>query len=85
MSKKIEIKCDNCGANLLEPQSYDAWMLRLTTQKMPICNGSVLAVLTYPPINGDAYFCNLKCLEAWLTRDAEIPSERSDGSRETGE
>jgi len=68
--KKVEITCDFCQKNLTNICSgYDETRLHLESQD--IYNTSNISFgMPMRRELGDCYFCDLSCLEGWLTQRA---------------
>ena len=71
MPKKVEITCDHCGKDLSGiDRPSNEWCLRLSAEQIPYASGFNYAMMFYPPISRDCYFCNLSCMSGWLTKRA---------------
>lgn len=62
----IRIICDYCGDNLTSTGRTPKFRLHLKSESVPHGGGSVFAVIVYPDIEEDKYFCNLSHLLGWL-------------------
>ena len=73
MARETKITCDGCGKDITSTAQ-----LHLLAESLPHTSNSVYAVLVYPPIESDWYFCDTKCLQRWLTPlapDTATPSD----------
>jgi hypothetical protein len=66
MGKQIQILCDNCSRDLTSTGASPQFRLHLMAEALPHTSVAIHAVMVYPPIKEDKYFCGLSCLEAWL-------------------
>ena len=65
MPRKATIICDRCGKSLSGPLQY---RLKLRAQREPGDGGATMAdVFVTPPIWECKYFCNLDCIEWWIS------------------
>jgi hypothetical protein len=84
MSKEVKVICDGCGKDITSTGGIPDFRLHLESQKLPHSSNIIAAVLVYPDIEEDCYFCNLQCLERWLTKRApDSPSAVGTDSEST--
>ena len=82
MGKISSITCDNCGKELVVDSSYPHhFSLMLSCVDTGINTSDMqYAVMMYPPIKGDKYFCNEECLIAWLIpKEKDAPQNNAEG------
>ena len=60
-----EIKCNHCDRVLTEPTPVNDCYLQLAAVETPYDGTATFDMNILAPINGDKYFCNLKCLYLW--------------------
>jgi len=68
MSKITTITCDACGNDLTETNAMPKFRLRLTSEALPHNTNSIYAVMVYPPIRNDMYFCSIACIREYVNR-----------------
>lgn len=59
--------CDNCNADLTETGNSVAWRLALKVERIPSVGGFVTDMHFEKPLDKDAHFCNVACLENWIS------------------
>lgn len=63
----IEIKCDQCGADLSDAGAMPSYRLHLHPEPIPNSGNEMYAVMVFPPMDGkSAHFCGIRCLKTWL-------------------
>ena len=62
MGKETKITCDNCESDLTDSGSMPRYRLHLSAERMRNKSNVECAVIVYPPIERDLYFCGMKCL-----------------------
>jgi len=72
--KTERVICDNCGKDITETGAMPAYRLRLTAEQLEHNTKFVHAVLIYPPLPADLYFCNLQCLATWIEHKTSTSS-----------
>lgn len=87
MPKKIEITCDYCNKDLTTVESgWDEYRLCLSAQGIHnTSNISFGMGDIHLPIKHDCYFCDLSCLEGWLTKRADDLAKRRAKSQVSGD
>ena len=74
MGKETNITCDCCGEKLSIETTYPhnyGLVLRAEDFKKNV-GGVQYAVHITPPIDSEKVFCNVKCLNEWLTENFTI-------------
>jgi hypothetical protein len=66
MGEKAKITCDGCGKDITTTTQMPAFRLHLSAECLPNTSRMIYAVLVYPPIESDCYFCDIECLQHWL-------------------
>jgi hypothetical protein len=61
-----QITCDGCGQDLTTTGNSVDYRLALRNEEIPIGYDTVTDYHIYPPLEKNAYFCNLNCLRRWL-------------------
>lgn len=79
MAKTVQILCDHCGDNLTSTGRMPIYRLHLSSEALPHLSGSIYAVMVYPDIEEDKYFCNLSHLMGWLQASKVKSSEEVEG------
>jgi hypothetical protein len=64
--KVIQIHCDYCGKDITTTGAMPAYRINLHSERIPSNSIETYAVMVYPDIKEDEYYCNLKCLKAKL-------------------
>jgi hypothetical protein len=77
MPKKEHVTCDNCKKDLdYVSSAIHPYRLVLSDEHLPYKgNGAIPAVMTYPILEQDVYFCGLECLAQWASRFVRHPEE----------
>lgn len=78
--REVKITCDGCGKDITNTAQMPAFRLHLLAEALPHTSNSVYAVLVYPPIESDCYFCDTSCLKSWLTKRAGDTATPSDNA-----
>jgi len=68
MPKDVKITCDSCGENITSTKKTPCFRLHLSAEVLPHTSDSISAVLVWPPIDQDCYFCGLACLKEWTNQ-----------------
>lgn len=69
MTKEVKISCDSCGKDITSTGGIPGFRLHLASEILPMREGPVAAVLVYPDIDNDMYFCDLRCLADWVGKN----------------
>ena len=64
--KEVKITCDNCGKDITTTGAMPTYRLHLSAEPLPHTGNAVFAVMVYPPIENDKYFCDVKCLKEFF-------------------
>lgn len=92
MPSQTKITCDGCGRDRTWTGNSVDYRLALVVQRIPAGppdrNGSVSVfdMMIHPPIDQDAYFCGLDCLDKWRSTvavpvDYRCPERDGQGRR----
>lgn len=60
------ITCDNCEKDITKTGAMPTFRLKLSSEALPQEGGITFAVVVYPLLDGDKYFCDRICLVEWL-------------------
>jgi hypothetical protein len=66
--KTTNVTCDGCGADLTTTGNCEDYRLGLIVESIPSRGGAVTAMAAYPPLERDAHFCGIRCLDHWSAR-----------------
>lgn len=70
MTKRTEVTCDGCGADLTSTENREAYRLGLYNEELPVVSrsGVVTCMASYTAIPHSHHFCDLRCLRKWLEK-----------------
>lgn len=68
MAKTVQIKCDSCAKDLTYRSNCVDYYLTLSSESKASLGGIVTAMMIYPAIDDDLFFCGLSCLDRWTAR-----------------
>ena len=69
MPKKVEITCDFCQKDLTTVESgFDEYRFHLSAEGIYNTSNISFGAVRSHPMKNDCYFCDLSCLEGWLTQ-----------------
>jgi hypothetical protein len=69
MTKKVEITCDRCSADLMYTAYADQFRVVLSSENMMHKPGAVYAMSLPDPFPMAKHFCNTTCLKQWMESD----------------
>lgn len=69
--KEVKITCDCCGKDITNTDSYPAYRLVLSVEKLPHTSDIIFDIYVYPPIKHTMYFCDKECLIKLLDKKHE--------------
>lgn len=70
MGKTVTVTCDGCGRDLTTRTNCVDYRLVLAAEGKPgHGDGFYTAAMIYPPVDRAYYFCALKCLDHWRSRE----------------
>lgn len=65
--KTVTITCDQCGKDLATTGNCVDYRIALKNESIPSWGGgAVTAMMIYPPLEQDHYFCSWRCLTEWM-------------------
>ena len=80
MALKLEITCDGCQKDITATGNCVDYRIAMKVERLPTKSGTgfVTAMMIYPPLKNDAYFCGINCVRIWM--DKNHPAREADAA-----
>ena len=68
MGREVTTTCDSCDKDLSDNDGMPDYRLHLKSERIPNKSNFEYAVMCYPDIKSDKFFCGLECMYKWLKK-----------------